>query len=246
MTMVLLLRHALTDATGKRLSGRLPGLHLSETGRLQAERLGERLRPVPLAALYASPLERCMETAAAVAEGRPLQIVEAPDLLEVAYGTWSGRPFSQIMRTKLWTRLQQAPSAIRFPEGEALDEVQVRATRFLDGLAAAHPKKVVAVCTHADVIRLALAHYAGVHLDLFQRLIVSPASLTAILLGDRIPRIIRVNDTGTVEDLIPRRPQPRSRRAGGVAPGRATAGGGSGGTAGAGASRRTRSRPVGG
>jgi probable phosphomutase (TIGR03848 family) len=212
MTLVLLLRHALTDATGKRLSGRLPGLHLSDTGRRQAELLAERLRPIPIAALYASPLERCMETAAAVADGRGLQIVEAPDLLEVSYGSWSGRSFTQITRTKLWGRLQQAPSSIRFPDGETLDEVQVRATRFLDGLAAAHPKKVLAVCTHADVIRLALAHYSGVHLDLFQRLIVSPASLTAILLGDRIPRIIRTNDTGTVEDLIPRRPPRRGQR----------------------------------
>jgi probable phosphoglycerate mutase len=213
VTLVLLLRHALTDATGKRLSGRLPGLHLSDEGRRQAERLADRVRPIPIAALYASPLERCMETAAAVAEGRGLQIVEAPDLLEVSYGAWSGRSFAQITKTKLWGRLQHSPSSIRFPGGETLDEVQVRATGFLDGLAAAHPKKVVAVCTHADVIRLALAHYAGVHLDLFQRLIVSPASLTAILLGDRIPRILRTNDTGSVDDLIPRRP-PRRRRGG--------------------------------
>jgi probable phosphomutase (TIGR03848 family) len=211
VTLVLLLRHALTNATGKRLSGRLPGLHLSDEGQRQAEHLAERLRPIPLAALYASPLERCMETATAVAEGRGLQIMEAPDLLEVSYGAWSGRPFAQITKTKLWGRLQHAPSSIRFPDGETLDEVQVRATGFLDGLAATHPRKVVAVCTHADVIRLALAHYAGVHLDLFQRLIVSPASLTAILLGDRIPRILRTNDTGGVDDLIPRRPPRRQR-----------------------------------
>jgi probable phosphoglycerate mutase len=236
MSLVLLLRHALTDATGKRLSGRLPGLHLSDTGRRQAELLAERLRPIPIAALYASPLERCMETAAAVAEGRGMQIMEAPDLLEVSYGSWSGRPFTQITKTKLWARLQQAPSTIRFPDGETLDEVQVRATRFLDGLAAAHAKKVVAVCTHADVIRLALAHYAGVHLDLFQRLTVSPASLTAILLGDRIPRIIRTNDTGTVEDLIPRRPPRRAQRRA-RAPGTPEAARPTG---------RPRSRPVGG
>jgi probable phosphomutase (TIGR03848 family) len=213
MTLVLLLRHAVTDATGKRLSGRLPGLHLSEAGRAQAEHLGQRLRPVPIAALYSSPLERCMETAAAVADGRRLEIVQSPDLLEVSYGTWSGRPFPQLYRTKLWARLQQAPSSIRFPDGETLQEVQVRATGFLDGLATAHSKKIVAVCTHADVIRLVLAHYAGVHLDLFQRLIVGPASLTAVLLGDRIPRILRVNDSGSVEDLIPRRGAPPSRRA---------------------------------
>jgi probable phosphomutase (TIGR03848 family) len=240
VTLVLLLRHALTDATGKRLSGRLPGLHLSDEGRKQAERLAERLRPIPLSALYASPLERCMETAAAVAEGRSLRVAEAPDLLEVSYGAWSGRSFPQLTKTKLWGRLQQAPSSIRFPGGETLDEVQVRATNFLDGLAAAHPRKVVAVCTHADVIRLALAHYAGVHLDLFQRLIVSPASLTAILLGDRIPRILRTNDTGSVDDLIPRRPARRPRTRSGRGEG---ASGRSGPMP---ASRRPRTRPVGG
>ena len=206
MTLVLLLRHALTDATGKRLSGRAPGFHLSEAGRSQAEALGDRLRPVPLAAIYASPLERCVETAAAVAEGRSLDVRPAPDLLEVDYGTWTGRSMAQLVRTKLWPRIQASPGAIRFPDGETLREAQLRAVSFLDTLSDHHPKKVVAVCSHADVIRLALAHYGGVHIDLFQRLIVSPASVSAVLLGDRIPRIVRMNDTGSVQDLAPRRP----------------------------------------
>jgi broad specificity phosphatase PhoE len=174
------------------------------------------MRPVPLAAIYASPLERCVETAAAVARDRATGVVEASELLEVDYGTWTGRPMKQLMRTKLWTRVQASPGSIRFPDGESLIEVQQRAVAFLDGLADRHPKRVVAACAHADVIRLALAHYAGVHVDLFQRLIVSPASVSAVLLGDRIPRIVRTNDTGSLEDLVPprRRPAagPRARR----------------------------------
>jgi probable phosphomutase (TIGR03848 family) len=216
MTLVLLIRHAVTDATGKSLSGRTRGIPLSDAGRAQADRLAERMRPVPLAAIYASPLERCVETAAAVARDRATGVVEASELLEVDYGTWTGRPMKQLMRTKLWTRVQASPGSIRFPDGESLIEVQQRAVAFLDGLADRHPKRVVAACAHADVIRLALAHYAGVHVDLFQRLIVSPASVSAVLLGDRIPRIVRTNDTGSLEDLVPprRRPAagPRARR----------------------------------
>jgi probable phosphoglycerate mutase len=209
MTLLLLVRHALTDATGKRLSGRAPGFRLSEAGRGQAERLGERLGPVPLTAIYASPLERCMETAQAMASGRRLDVVPAPDLLEVEYGAWTGRSMAQLVRTKLWKQIQQAPGSIRFPEGESLIEAQQRAVAFLDELARRHPKGIVAACSHADVIRLALAHYAGVHIDLFQRLIVSPASVSALLLGDRIPRIVRLNDTGSAADLAPRRPAAR-------------------------------------
>jgi probable phosphoglycerate mutase len=222
MTLVLLLRHALTDVTGKKLSGRSPGFHLSDAGRAQADALGERLRQVPLAAMYASPLERCLETAGAVAAGRNIDVLPAPELLEVEYGAWTGRSLAQLTRTKLWKQVQQAPGSIRFPDGESLTEAQQRAVAFLDELGRRHPKKIVAACSHADVIRLALAHYAGIHVDLFQRLIVSPASVSAVLLGERIPRIVRMNDTGTAADLAPRRPAaaPPKPRSSGSAPGR--------------------------
>jgi len=208
MTMLLLVRHALTDATGRRLSGNAPGHHLSAGGRAQAEALAKRLGPLRLAAVYASPLERCVETADAVAAGRGLVVRVEPDIREVEYGRWTGRPLAQLARTALWKRLQQQPSGIRFPDGESLDEVQGRAVRAIDAMAARHPRGIVAAVTHADVIRLALAHYAGIHLDLYQRLIVSPASVTAIALGDRVPRIVRTNDTGSLEDLVQRSQQP--------------------------------------
>lgn len=216
MTVVLLVRHALTEVTGKRLSGNAPGLHLSEHGRGQAEALASRLSRVKLAMVYASPLERCTETAEALAAPRGQTVRLVPELREVEYGRWTGRPLLQLARTGLWKRLQQAPSSVRFPGGETLGEVQQRCVAALDGLAAAHPRRVIAAVTHADVIRLCLAHYAGVHIDLFQRLIVSPASVTAVALGDRVPRILRTNDTGTFDDLGPRArpssPSPRGRR----------------------------------
>lgn len=204
MALVLLIRHALTEITGTRLAGRAPGLHLSAAGREQAERLAERLGPIPLAAIHASPLERCLETAAPAAAGRRVDVVEAHDLIEIGYGTWTGRPLKALARTKLWAEVQRSPSTARFPQGEALADAQRRAVAYLDGLAARHPKRIVAAFTHADVIRLALSHYAGAHIDLFQRLIVSPASVSAVLLGDRIPRIVRMNDIGSLEDLVPR------------------------------------------
>ena len=204
MALLLLIRHALTDATGKRLSGQMPGVHLSDEGRRQAQRVAERLGPIPIAALYASPLERCVETAQAVAAVKGLEVRTVPELMEVGYGRWTGRPLKALARTTLWKQIQQAPSSIRFPDGETLTDVQRRSVEALDGIAGRHPRSTVAVVSHADVIRLVVAHYAGVHIDLFQRLIVSPASVSAILLGDRVPRILRLNDTGDVGELVQR------------------------------------------
>jgi probable phosphomutase (TIGR03848 family) len=210
MALILLIRHALTEITGKRLAGRTPGLHLSAVGVEQAERLAERLRAIPLAAMYSSPLERCIETAAPVAAGRSAQVDEAPELVEIGYGTWTGRPLASLARTRLWSEVQRSPSTARFPDGESLADAQRRAVGFLDGIAVRHPKKIVAAFSHADVIRLALSHYAGAHIDLFQRLIVSPASVSAVLLGDRIPRVVRMNDVGSLDDLVPRSRAARS------------------------------------
>ena len=204
MTLMLLVRHAVTDVTGKRLSGSTPGIHLSEEGRAQAKGLADRLGPLRLTAVYASPLERCVETAEPIASGRRLEIGVLADLEEIGYGQWAGRPIAGLMKTKLWRRVQLLPSSVEFPGGETLSGAQRRAVAALDAIAARSPRGVIAAVTHADVIRLALAHYAGVHIDLFQRFTVSPASVSALVLGDRIPRILRVNDTGTLADLAGR------------------------------------------
>jgi probable phosphomutase (TIGR03848 family) len=215
VTLLLLVRHGLTAATGKHLSGRTRGIHLSDVGRTQADGLVERLSGVPVKAFYSSPLERCVETARPSARARGLDVRIEPRLIEVDYGTWTGRSMAQLVRTTLWKQVQASPSAIRFPGGETLREVQLRTVDALDEIAARHPQTVVAAVAHADVIRLAVAHYTGVHLDLFQRLIVSPVSVSAILLGDRIPRVLHLNDTGSLADLVPtgsRRRRPPSSR----------------------------------
>ena len=214
MPILLLVRHALTEATGTRLSGWTPGVHLSERGREQARALVERLAPVRLAALYSSPLERCRETAEPLAAARRLEVRDTEDIGEVRYGDWTGRTLAQLSKTRLWRSVQATPSTVRFPGGETLLEVQQRAVRQAADIATAHPRGVVAVVSHGDVIRLLLAHFAGLHVDLFQRLVVSPASVSVVAAGDGVPRILRINDTGELGDLAPPRKRPR-RKVGG-------------------------------
>ena len=212
MRLLLLVRHAVTEHTGARLSGWMPGLHLSEEGRRQAEGLAARLEPVPVDAVYASPLERCQETAAAVAEVRGLKISTLEDVGEVRYGDWTGRTIKELSREPLWKLVQATPSAARFPEGESLFEMQARAVLAMERLREAHPGQTVLVCSHADVIKALTCHYLGMHLDLFQRVVVSPASVTAFAFGPG-PYLVRLNDTGGNGDLAPpRRARRRGRR----------------------------------
>jgi probable phosphomutase (TIGR03848 family) len=209
VTLLLLVRHGLTDATGKQLTGWAPGVHLSEKGEQQAERVGERLAGLPLAAIYSSPLERCRETARPLAATTRLSVRVRPALGELKFGAWTGRSLRQLSRTKLWGAVQTAPSRARFPEGESVPEAQERAVAEIERIARDHPKDAVAVFSHADVIKLALAWFMGVHIDLFQRLTVSPASVSAIVLGFSAPRIVLVNDTGDLGDLAPTRSRRR-------------------------------------
>ncbi len=200
MTTLLLVRHALNDMVGKRLAGWLPGVHLNARGREQAEGLAQRLASVSLAAVYTSPLERARETAEVIAEvqGVPLYVREA--LGEVRYGRWEGQALEDLKKTPLWPQVQRFPSRVRFPEGEALYEVQCRVVRALEEIVETHPGEyeVVAVVAHADVVRLAVAYFLGLPLDLYQRLVISPASVTVLHLGPEGPRLIRLNDDGPV------------------------------------------------
>jgi probable phosphoglycerate mutase len=203
-TVLLLVRHGVTDATGKRLYGRSPGVHLSDRGRAQAEAVAERLKALPIRAVISSPLERCRETAAPIARALGLRVRRERGVLETDMGAWTGRTFGQIRRSGLWSRILATPSSARFPEGESLAEVQARTVKALEAIASRHAKEIVVVVSHGDPIRLALAHYAGTHLDLFQRLEVAPGSVSAVTLGGGAPRVLRVNDTGDLSDLLPR------------------------------------------
>lgn len=201
MTTLLLIRHATNDMVGKRLAGWLPGVHLNEEGKQQAAALAERLAGVPLHAVYSSPLERALETARAIAAPRGLPVHVRDELGEVRYGAWEGRSLEELKKTDLWPLVQRFPSRVRFPDGEALYEVQCRVVTAVERILAAHPNEhdVVAVVAHADVIRLAVAFYVGLPLDLYQRLVVAPASVSVLHVGKEGPRLWRWNDTGAIE-----------------------------------------------
>jgi probable phosphoglycerate mutase len=208
MALLLLIRHAVTEVTGKRLYGTAPGFHVSERGREQADRLANRLSDLPVGAVYSSPLERCVETARPMADARGLDVVIIPDLIEVDAGRWTGRTFTVLRRSAQWRRVHEDSSAA-FPDGESLSAVQRRVVAALEGIAAGHRRNMVAVFSHGDPIRVALAYFAGIHLDLFRRLEVDAASVSAVSVGGGPPRLLKVNDTGDLADLVPRR---RTRR----------------------------------
>lgn len=197
MTQLVLIRHAQNDfvRTG-RLAGWLPEVHLNEEGQKQAAALGQRLASAKLSAIYSSPLERAVETAQAIADhhaGMQVQAVEG--IGEVRFGDWTGKRLMQLARTRLWRVVQSYPSGARFPDGESFFEVQYRMVTTIESLAARHPSGRIAIVAHSDVIKIVLAHYAGVHLDLFQRFVISPASISIVHLGRMGPSIVRINDT---------------------------------------------------
>lgn len=208
MTLLLLIRHGTNDWVHGRLAGWTPGVHLNEAGRGQVQALSERLGDLPIAAIYSSPLERTLETAQAIAAPRDLTIKVVEDLGEVRYGEWTGGELKELSQHELWPGVQFYPSGTRFPGGETLFEAQVRAVAAIDALRVQHPQQIVAVVSHADVIKLVISHYIGMHIDLFQRLIIHPASLTAIAFERMGPRLIAFNDTGSLDHLRPEPSKP--------------------------------------
>ena len=195
MTTVFLIRHGLTEHTGIRLYGRTPGVHLSERGLEQAERLATRFRGVRLTAIRSSPLERCMETAAPLAAAQHLTPTPADDLIEMDAGAWTGRTLTSLARTKLWRGIQRTPSQVAFPDGESFVAANARFVRALADVAARYPKGRVALVTHSDTIRMLLAHTSGAHLDEFQRMIVDTSSVSVVAVGESPPRLVLANDT---------------------------------------------------
>ncbi|HEY6317929.1 MAG TPA: MSMEG_4193 family putative phosphomutase [Acidimicrobiia bacterium] len=207
VTRLVLARHAVTAQTGPLLSGRQPGIALSEEGRGQAAALADRLAPLPVAAVYASPIERTTETAQAVAQRHQLEVRALEGVLEADYGEWTGQKLADLAKTDLWKVVQRAPSRASFPGGESLAAMQARMVQALEGVVADHPGALVVVVSHADPIKAAIAHYTGVHLDLFQRIVVNPASVTAFAFSGAGVALLKCNDTGTLDDLRPPPPK---------------------------------------
>jgi broad specificity phosphatase PhoE len=197
MTNFLLIRHAQCDPVGSSIAGRLPGIHLNQVGRQEAERLAERLDGVALAGLYSSPLERAMETAQpiGVRQQLPVQILE--ELNEIDFGNWTGRSLAELDQLPDWRRFNSFRSGSRIPGGENMAEVLARALQAIDRLHQLHPDsaEIVGVVSHGDVLRLLIAHAMGSSPDLMQRLELSPASLSILELESYGPRLLLVNST---------------------------------------------------
>ena len=185
MATFLLIRHGDNDRIGKSLAGRLPGVHLNEKGQAQAQALADRMAGMKLTAVYASPLERARETAEPLAKvhGLPVQIL--PELLEIDFGGWEGESLPQLKKNPLWKVVHDAPGSFRFPGGESFVEAQARAAAGLLALSEQYGEKDLIVCaSHSDIIRLTVAHFLKLPLDHFQRLRISPASVTVLHLND--------------------------------------------------------------
>ncbi len=203
-TKLVLVRHAVTEQTGPMLTGRAPGVDLSDDGRRQAKALGERMAEIPVAAVYASPIERTAQTAEAIACHHGVEVRELEGVLEADYGEWTGGKLADLAKTELWKTVQRAPSRARFPGGESLAEMQGRMVTALETVVADHAGEVVVVVSHADPIKAAIAHFTGLHLDLFQRLVVSPASVTIFDLSPYGAALVKCNDTGDLDELRPK------------------------------------------
>lgn len=203
MTLVLLVRHGRTATTGTTLPGRAKGLHLSDAGRDQAATVAARLAELPrVDAVYASPMERTRETAAPIAKALGLKVHVDRGLLECDFGEWTGGSLKELTKRPEWKTIQHYPSGFRFPGGESFTEMQARITGAVAGLVERHRGGVVVAVSHADPVKAAVADALGTHLDLFQRIVISPCSVTAVAYGPSGPAVLTVNQTtGTLAEL---------------------------------------------
>lgn len=206
MTIVFLVRHGENEYTKTgRLAGRIDGVSLNDAGREQATRVAERFADAPLAAIYSSPVLRCLETAQPLAEAKQLVVQPLDGVAEVDFGTWQGQALKDLQKDKLWTVVQHHPSAMTFPGGETMRCAQARAVDAIEAVAAAHPEAAIAVFAHSDIIKMIVAHYLGTPLDLFQRIAISTASVSAIMVdpGGGMPMVLGVNSNSGQIKLPP-------------------------------------------
>jgi len=203
-TLILLVRHGTTPTTGKMLPGRAPGLHLAEKGRTQAAAVAERIAAmgkVPTA-VYASPLERTRETAAPIAAALGVRVRPARGLIEADVGEWTEKSLARLSKSREWPTVQRWPSGFRFPGGESFSEMSTRSVTAVLGLVADHPGETVVAVSHANPIKAIVAVAAGIPLDLMQRLVISPCSVSALLFTGGGPAILSVNSTGSLSELV--------------------------------------------
>jgi probable phosphoglycerate mutase len=185
----------MTARVGKGLTGWLPGHSLDENGRKQADDLASRLASAPLTAIYSSPLERAVETAAPLARRLGLEVRLKEDFGEVRFGDWQGKDFAEIERDSRWSAFNSYRSFTRAPGGEIMLETQARMVRGLLDLVEAHGNETLAVFSHADAIKSALMHFLGIPRDFHQRLEILPASVSVLDIFPELPLVRVINST---------------------------------------------------
>ena len=199
MARFFLIRHAANDTIGNRFAGRIKGVCLNGVGTKQAEKLVELLNGITFAAIYSSPLERAVETAEPLAKAKNLDPVILDELTEIDCGEWTGKHFDELRTDRTFELFNSFRSGTRIPGGELILEAQARVVAALENLTAQHPDQNIAVFTHADPIKTAIAHYAGISLDLIRRLEIGPASISILDLTDEDARILLLNYTGDLD-----------------------------------------------
>jgi len=200
---VCFVRHGTTSTTGKVLPGRARGLHLSDQGREEAAKAAEALSAMAVAAVYSSPLERTRETALAISERVGKPVVAERGLIECDFGSWTGEPLPQLRKLPEWHTVQRWPSGFRFPGGESFVELQSRLTDAVARICGAHPGEVVAAVSHADCIKVVLASVLGIPLDLFQRIVVAPCSISTVVYGSGGPAVLAMGVAAGPAGVVP-------------------------------------------
>ena len=212
MPTLLLIRHGENDMVGRKLAGRTPGVHLNEKGQKQADAVAQALGKAPIKAVYSSPMERAAETAQPLAAALGLEVQIRPELIEIDYGRYQGRSFKQLQRAKIWKEVLKNPAEGRFPDGESFIEAQTRVTNELEAIAALHAEEEIVACfTHADVVRLSIAHYLQMPIDAFQRLMVNTTSVSVIVRVKDQVFVPHINQVAGFEIKIPEKKEEKSK-----------------------------------
>ncbi len=213
MTILLLIRHASNDYLKEgRLAGWTPGIHLNAQGQREADALARRLNHIPLSAIYSSPLDRALDTAKAVAACQKLEVHIRDELGESRVGEWTGKKVKDLDGTDEWKQMQAHPVGFHPPGGESIDEVQARMVATIDSIVAAHPQEIVAVFSHADPLKAAIAHYLGMDLNHFDRIVVGPASVTVFFFNEHGAHLFRLNDGDKLPAFKPETEEKKERK----------------------------------
>jgi probable phosphomutase (TIGR03848 family) len=198
MTRFLLIRHGSTNMVGKRFAGRMAGVHLDEKGKQQAQDLTQRLKSLPIKAVYSSPLERTVETAEPLAWELNMQVQTCEALLEIDCGNWTSKEIDELRNDQQFGLFNSFRSIAPVPGGEWMAEAQLRIVKKMQELSSQHRDETIAIVSHGDLIKAAVAYYAGIHLDMFQRIEIDPASVSVVIVYEETARIVLLNYTGNI------------------------------------------------